>query len=286
MCRLFGFRSSIPSQVHRSLLRAENALAVQSNVHGDGWGVAYYIGGIPHTIRSARQAVDDRLFQRVSGIVSSDTVVAHLRKATVGDISQLNCHPFHYGPWIFAHNGEIPNYEKYADELKSKIAPRLRRFIMGTTDSEVCFYLFLTRLHQRTEITQRAVPFTDVKAALQETVQEIRDIADQPGVPCLLSFLVTNGNLIVACHGGKELVFSTHKKKCGERDTCPAFSVECENPTDGSVNHVIISSEAISDEDVWQTLEAGDAIGVDHRMNVHRFGVRPPEEISAERGAA
>ena len=45
MCRLFGFRSVLRSQVHRSLRSADNALAVQSRVHPDGWGVAYYVAG-------------------------------------------------------------------------------------------------------------------------------------------------------------------------------------------------------------------------------------------------
>ncbi|MBR58447.1 MAG: class II glutamine amidotransferase [Myxococcales bacterium] len=276
MCRLFGFKSSIASQVHRSLLRAENALAVQSEKHPDGWGVAYYVGGIPHMIRNADTAVDDRLFQRVSGIVASNTVLAHLRKATVGEINLLNCHPFQYGPWVFAHNGEIPRFDEVADELRARIAPRFRRFIMGTTDSEICFYLFLTCLHQRTEITQRSVRFEYAQAALQDTVAQIREVADAKlGEPSLLTFLATNGDMIIGCHGGKELVYSTHKKRCTERDTCPAFSVECENPTDGSINHVIISSEVISDEDIWQTLGPAKGIGVDHRMNVHTFDVAP-----------
>jgi len=281
MCRLFGFKSSIPSQVHRSLLRAENALAVQSEQHPDGWGVAYYIGGIPHLVRNAQSAVDDRLFQQVSGIVSSQVVVAHLRKATVGDINLLNCHPFQYGPWVFAHNGEVANFANIADELRSAIAPRLRRFIMGATDSEVCFYLFLSHLHQRTEITQRGVRFEDTRDALQATVKQIRQIADTPDSPSKLSFMVTNGTLIMACHGGIELTYSTYKKRCGERDTCPAFSVECENPTDGSINHVIFASESLSDEDVWENLEPGSAVGVDHMMQLHHFSVEQPTRASA-----
>ena len=40
MCRLFGFRSVIKSQMHRSLVSADNALVRQSEQHPDGWGVA------------------------------------------------------------------------------------------------------------------------------------------------------------------------------------------------------------------------------------------------------
>ena len=71
MCRLFGFRSVIPSQVHRSLVAADNALGRQSEAHPDGWGVAFYVDGAPHVTRSASHALGDALFHRVSGVVSS-----------------------------------------------------------------------------------------------------------------------------------------------------------------------------------------------------------------------
>jgi hypothetical protein len=38
MCRIFGFRSVIQSQVHRSLVSADNALMIQGERHPDGWG--------------------------------------------------------------------------------------------------------------------------------------------------------------------------------------------------------------------------------------------------------
>ena len=62
MCRLFGFRSTVLSQVHRSLVRAENALELQSHEHPDGWGVAYYVHGTPHVVKSSESAVEDALF--------------------------------------------------------------------------------------------------------------------------------------------------------------------------------------------------------------------------------
>src|SRR5260221_510551 len=136
MCRLFGFRSVIPSQVHRSLLAAENALGAQSNQHPDGWGVAFYVDGSPHVTRNPITAMGDQLFHRLSGVVSSQTVVAHVRKATRGDKTVLNCHPFQYGRWVFAHNGDVPGFERHRLALVDRIAPDLQRFILGETDSD------------------------------------------------------------------------------------------------------------------------------------------------------
>jgi len=56
MCRLFGFRSVLRSRVHRSLRTADNALAVQSRVHPDGWGVAYYVAGFSNVTTTTETA--------------------------------------------------------------------------------------------------------------------------------------------------------------------------------------------------------------------------------------
>ena len=101
MCRLFGFRSVITSRVHSSLVHAENALVNQSEKHPDGWGIAFYVDKSPHLIRSSKKAIGDKLFEQVSGVVSAQTVVAHIRKATQGSFNILNAHPFQYGKWIF-----------------------------------------------------------------------------------------------------------------------------------------------------------------------------------------
>ena len=50
MCRLFGFRSIIKSQVHSSLVGADDSLMTLSSDHPDGWGVAYYVEGAPHVL--------------------------------------------------------------------------------------------------------------------------------------------------------------------------------------------------------------------------------------------
>jgi len=272
MCRLFGFRSVIQSQVHRSLIDADNALAVQSSAHPDGWGVAYYVDGAPHLTKSASTALHDTLFRRVSGIVASETVVAHIRKATVGQNSVLNTHPFQYGRWVFAHNGDIPEFERCRSKLHAEIAPRLRRFILGTTDSEVIFYLFLSRLQRHGPLSQKRV-LDEVFEAMDETIALVRDVCDGPDAPsdALLNLLVTDGQCIAAYQGGKELYYSTHKRRCSERDVCPYYKPECETHSDsGLVSHLLISSEPLQGENVWQEMGQGDMVGCDWRMKMHR----------------
>lgn len=270
MCRLFGFRSVIPSQVHRSLLAAENALGVQSNEHPDGWGVAYYIDGAPHVTKSPRTALGDHIFHRLSGVVSSETVLAHVRKATQGSLSVLNCHPFQFGRWVFAHNGDIPTFEQHRETLLSEIAPRLRRFVLGDTDSEVVFFIFLSHLSSYGPLARRHT-VEDVVDAMRMAVKRVRSICDEGGQRALLTLMVTDGDTMVGTQGGKELFWSTYKTRCSDRESCPSLSPECEAATStGFVNHFILSSEPLSGENVWDALTEGEVVGVDWRMRVHK----------------
>lgn len=269
MCRLFGFRSVIPSQVHRSLLDAENALGLQSNAHPDGWGVAFYVDGSPHVTRSPTTALGDHMFHRLSGVVSSQTVLAHVRKATQGALNVMNCHPFQYGRWVFAHNGDIPNFNEMRPRLLEEITPPLRRFVLGETDSEVLFFIILTQL-----AAQRALSGNysahDAMSAVYAGTQLVRELCDVSAEKrCLLTLVLTNGETMVARQDGKELYRSTFKKRCPERESCPSFVAECERRSQtGFVNHFVVSSEPLHGDNVWEAMRPGEMVAVDQHMRV------------------
>ncbi len=273
------------SQVHNSLVSADNALVEQSERHPDGWGVAYYLAGAPHVIKSVEQAVDDHLFRRVSGIVTSETVLAHLRKATNGDHSILNTHPFQYGNWVFVHNGNLKNFADLRPTLMAKIPPVLRRFILGETDSEVFFYLLLGHMAARAELDRPGYALRELADAAREAVAQVIEVAGElcrdDGAPSdnnFLSFVITNGRTMLGHQGGKHLYASTHKSRCPERDSCAYFAPECEGEvSSGFVSHLVLSSEPLHGENVWQPLAFGEMIGVDWRMQLKRFAA--PETL-------
>lgn len=279
MCRLFGFRSVLSSQVHKSLIGAENALVQQSDRHPDGWGVAYYVAGAPHLVKSSSSALVDSLFRKVSGIVSSETVLAHLRKATVGALSTINTHPFQYGRWVFAHNGNIKNFSAHRDRLLSRIDPALRRYILGDTDSEVIFYLILSKLRDRADIHGTFYELDEVRAAVTDALAVIAEVAG-PFCPddkaesseTFLTFILTDGSLMLAHQGGKQLYYSVHKKRCSERESCSFYAPQCEAilPS-GQVRHLIFSSEPLSGENIWQPMAPGQLIALDASMRVRIF---------------
>lgn len=277
----------IQSQVHRSLVSADNALMQQSERHPDGWGVAYYLARAPHVVKSVSTAVDDHLFRRVSGVVTSETVLAHLRKATQGELSTLNTHPFQYGTWVFAHNGNIRGFSEIRAGLVEKIPPILRRFILGDTDSEVLFYMLLGKMQRRCELHRRGYPLEDVAAAAREALEEVVALAgpiceDDGGPPTenFLTFIITNGNTMLAHQGGKSLYASTHKQRCPDRDHCPSYAPECERPgrSGDFVSHLIFSSEPLQGVNVWDPMTPGMMIGADWRMQMRVF---PPPGVES-----
>jgi predicted glutamine amidotransferase len=274
MCRLFGFRSVIQSQVHRSLVSADNALWNLSEQHPDGWGVAYYVEGTPHLMRSAITAFSDRVFQRVSGVVASETVVAHVRKATQGALSVLNCHPFQHGRWVFAHNGDVPNFASRRDALLAEVSPRLRRYILGETDSEVLFFLVLTQLLRYGSLSS-AFRIDDVVSAVTHALSLVRRLCDMDGDQAReqrssLTCILTDGSSMVGVQGGKELYFSTYKRRCADREVCPHLSNACEAPPrEGVINHLIFSSQPLSGENIWHMMSEGDVVAVDGRMRLY-----------------
>lgn len=287
MCRLFGFRSVINSQVHSSLLHAENSLRDQSVKHPDGWGIAYYLEQTPHLVKSSDTALTNNLFKKVSGVVSSQTVMAHIRKATQGEHNILNSHPFQYGSWIFAHNGHIREFDQNKKLLMNLIDPDLRRFVLGTTDSEVFFFVILTELKKMYPLTEKHIPLDQLKIAIENSILKITNIAgnltnrDKPEPnENYLSFLLTNGETFVGFQGGQPLKFCSHKTKCPERDACPFFADACEAPAiiGQKVNHLIFTSENIEGVNVWNTMQPGEMVGIDHTMVFYKEKLKAPFE--------
>lgn len=276
MCRLFGFKSIIKSKVHSSLLHAENALGIQSVDHPDGWGVCYYIGNSPHVIKADKPAMDCDIFKKVSGVVSSHTVLAHIRKSTIGQVSPLNTHPFQFGNWVFGHNGNIKEFSNKKESLTELISETFKPYILGTTDSEIIFYILLSELEKKENLFSSKIKYESIKEACASGIERIIDVIGElsenssPPDESFLTFILTNGDNLVAFNGGKDLYYSTYKSKCPDRDTCESFAPFCEaEATDGKINHLLFSSEPLSGENIWIKMKKGQLIGSCNEMNLN-----------------
>ncbi len=277
MCRLFGFRSIIKSQVHSSLVHAENSLGPMSLKHPDGWGVAYYLEGIPHILKSTERAFDDQIFHKVSGVVSSQTVLAHIRKATNGNQNILNSHPFQFGPWVFAHNGNLKKFDLYSQKLRKEVDSELEKFILGSTDSEIIFFILLSLIKKKQPLKQEIISIDD----LSECVEELCSIICSYSGPLYsgddndpkenhLTFILTSGQNIFGFNGGQSINYSTFKSLCPEREICQYYNNTCEKESQNGdkVNHLILSSEKLQGENIWKPIPKGSLIGVKSDMKL------------------
>jgi glutamine amidotransferase len=256
MCRLYGFRSSAHEPVHAPLVAERNSLRRQSLEHPDGWGIAAYVKGtLPEVAHGLGPAHLDPEFERVSGLLQARAVLAHIRLASVGEVSSENAHPFVYGRWTFCHNGTVQDFAEARLSIERQITPKFRKRLRGTTDSERCFALFLSRLFSRVK-EDAAAPVEVVAWALADTMETVARLTDQPGkLPSALNFLATDGELMVATRRGRTLWMSTE--------------VDAERPLRDwpravqRLHAFQVASEKLGGPDAWLEVPEEGVVGVD-----------------------
>lgn len=207
MCRLFAQHADPHHLPHEPLCVARNALRVQSHHHPHGWGIGWYDSAGVQLRRGVMPAHADAAFVAAAREARSEIVLAHVRDASVGEVVERNTHPFQHGPWLFAHNGTVCRFRRVAQvrrALEAEIDLRYRALLCGDTDSERCFFMFLSRLDGR--LRGGAPDLEDVRSALRDTVAAVARIADRrPAKPSSLNLLVTNGQVLAVCRRGRTL---------------------------------------------------------------------------------
>jgi len=268
------------------LVKAENALQTQSREHPHGWGIAYYLTGEPepHRIRSVESAHTDDRFERVSEFLTSNAVVAHVRKATVGELSIENTHPFKYEGWVFCHNGTLFGFEEVKDVIHQRVNPRFLPMLQGSTDSETLFYLVLTMLEELgVDLSSPPDRFPDeLNEKLGHLMGWLRDLCEKTGADereAMMNFVLTNGKLVLANRFNGGLNFSTQKRRCADFDICPVVDKVCFGPRRTGVRHthVLIASDPTSADDVWEEIPNRGFLTVDSEC---RLDIQELENVS------
>ena len=264
MCRIFASRSHRPASSERTLLAAENSLRFQSREHSDGWGLAWYEEGLPRVIRSLSAAHADDQFARVTKQLKASTLVAHVRQASVGEVSLDNTHPFQHGRWVFVHNGTVPEWDTARPLLEEQIDPQRRKILRGETDSERCFALFLSKLARKCDLD--AASFDHAAAALRETVAAVREASEpSPEGKASTTFLVTDGRLLIACRRGRTL--HLHVPPVDDEGRVAWFAVASEHP--GKVPKSF-AEEGAERSPPWRAVDEDAWVGVDASLRLHR----------------
>jgi glutamine amidotransferase len=276
MCRLFGFRAAVVSHAHRSLIAAHNALADQAREHPHGWGIGYFHSGEAYLVKSEGAAAESASFRRAADRLSSNALIAHVRRATVGEVGPLNTHPFRNGRWLFAHNGTIHGFADIVPHLAESTPAALWSRRLGETDSEA-FFCFLLGARAREGVDTEGTHAPEVAriaGATASALGRLRTFAAEQGAAApIVNFILTNGRTFVANRHGRELFFATQKSACSDAERCPALTKPCLLPRrpDPHVNHLLVASEPIGHEDRWEPVPEGSLVGLDERFHLHQY---------------
>ncbi|MBC3932641.1 MAG: class II glutamine amidotransferase [Undibacterium curvum] len=144
MCQLLGMNCNTPTDIVFSFTGFATRGGL-TDEHKDGWGIAFFEGNGVRLFVDHQPAMSSPVAELIKRYpIKSENVIAHIRKATQGEVTLENCHPFVrecWGKyWVFAHNGDLKNF---APELDGSFLP------VGSTDSEMAFCYLLQRMRER-----------------------------------------------------------------------------------------------------------------------------------------
>ena len=277
MCRLYGFQASEPTKVECSLVHAQDALMAQSRAdsegksHGHGWGVATYGNGLPHVDKQAWAAYHGEHFRKSAARAYSNTVIAHIRRATVGPPGLDNTHPFVHGRWVFAHNGTLPNFDLVRDAMIDAVDPLHRSEIKGDTDSEFIFRYLLSLWEH-----EPGRPLIDtLNLGLERVIAWCRDIDRNAKIG--LNVLWSDGDHLLGSRFGRSLWYLERDRihTCG---ICGGAHVH--HLADQDYRAVEIASQPVTEEE-WLQVPNGTVFNVDPDMRMHIKPLGPADSFGA-----
>jgi len=246
MCRWMAYKGK-SIYIEDWLLNSEHSLIDQSKsadlsiyeVNGDGFGLGWY-GNKPEPglFKSIRPAWNNANLKSLAAHVSSPLFIAHVRATTGTSIQETNSHPFQYKNWLMVHNGEIHGFDQIKKELIENIDAQYFSYILGSTDSEVLFYLLLSHGLEK-----------GVHSAIKQVIKLVETIANKHNIQHAL-------RMTLGISDGESL-WAIRYSSNGQSSSL-FYSVE-----DDVHNQVLIVSEPLdSCAKCWATVEESSIVEV------------------------
>lgn len=242
MCQLLGMNCNTPTDIVFSF-EGFRRRAGLTDCHSDGFGIAFFEGRGVRVFRDNHPASNSPIADCVKQYkIKSLNVIAHIRKATQGDVNIENTHPFIreiWGEnWVFAHNGNLKNLPDMSNYFLQPI---------GSTDSEAAFCYLAEYLKN----TYRQKPSEmEIFKAIQKVTKELA----QHGT---FNFILSNGEWMIA-HCSTNLHYLMRKAPFGK-----AHRIDDDGVIDFSdyakegdkVN--IITTFPLTKDETWTKMENG-----------------------------
>ncbi|MBV1774790.1 class II glutamine amidotransferase [Burkholderiaceae bacterium DAT-1] len=245
MCQLLGMNCNVPTDICFSFEGFHRRGGLTDH-HADGWGIGFFEDkGCRLFLDWQASAISPVAALVRNYPIKSTNVIAHIRKATVGQVSLANTHPFQrecWGRyWLFAHNGD----------LKDLPALTSNRFTpVGSTDSEHAFCWLMEQLTAR----------FDREPSACELAPVLRELAATLHTHGIANFMLSNGQWLAA-HCSTRLHYIVRKAPFGQahlldNDVTIDFS-EVTTPND---RVAVIATLPLTDNEHWTPLEPGQFV--------------------------
>ncbi len=245
MCQLLGMNCNTPTDVTFSFTGFAQR-GGRTDHHGDGWGIAFFEGrGVRHFV-DHQSACDSPIANLIARYpIKSRNVIAHIRKATQGEVALENCHPFvrelwgRY--WVFAHNGNLENFHP---RLHASFHP------VGGTDSERAFCWVMQEL---------AKSHADVPSVAELTLT-LRELVPRIARHGTFNFLLSNGQALWAhasthlCYVVRQHPFAT--ATLSDEDVSVNFAEHA-----GAQDRVaVVVTAPLTSNETWTSLAPGELL--------------------------
>ncbi|MEN9871044.1 MAG: hypothetical protein RLZZ171_2032 [Cyanobacteriota bacterium] len=246
MCQLLGMNCNIPTDICFSF-EGFSTRGGKTDDHRDGWGIAFFEGKGCQLFIDSKPSSTSSVAELVRQYpIHSTHVIAHIRKATQGEILLENCHPFirelwgRY--WVFAHNGDLANVE---------LKPRQLYQPVGNTDSEKAFCLILETLRAN---------FPNSKPSLPKLYSVLNDITKKLAAKGIFNYLLADGENFFA-HCSTQLCYIVRQAPFAaahliDQDVTVDFN-ELTTPSD---RVAIIATTPLTDNEIWTPIHSGELL--------------------------
>lgn len=245
MCRMAAYLGESETTLSSLVFGRDHSLLEQSYapremlsgvVNADGFGAGWYApwsGEEPAVYHTDRPLWADRNFAGFASKVRSQTIFAALRSATPGlPVEESGVPPFVSGPYMFMHNGAIPDFRHTAMRpLRDTLSNEAYSGLLGTTDSETIFAVLLDALRKNGG---------DLADALRETIHRVREVCEKLGVKAGLNLAATDG---------ERMAFT----RCALRE--PSNSLYCVEKGTGFPGAVVVASERLDGDGKWKAVQ-------------------------------
>ena len=244
MCQLLAMNCNVPTDIVFSFTGFAHR-GGRTDTHHDGWGIAFFEGaGVRHFV-DHQAAIASPIAELIKHYpIKSLNVIAHIRKATQGQVALENCHPFvreMWGRyWVFAHNGDLKGFDPVLDGPYRPV---------GNTDSERAFCFLLQQLRDR---------FGDVSPALPVLRAAIADLVAVIARHGTFNMMLSDGTALFA-HCSTKLCYVVRKYPFAS--ACLAdedLSVDFSQVTTPNDRVAIIVTTPLTTNETWTDFAPGE----------------------------